>query len=109
VKATEATVTYNARADFSTTNTPNGVWSHGYNFSLGGAMTLYPDHVINEDGFYTWRDNTNVIKIPVVTLIDTQFPWGFVPDSDELEIHPGRYGETSIIRWTAPRAGNHTI
>jgi hypothetical protein len=98
-------VIYNARADFSPTYNPAGPWSYGYSFSLDGSMTLYPDHLVNEDGFYTWRDQRNWIKIPHVTLFDRPLTWGFAVESDELGLHPGRYGEISIIRWTAPIDG----
>lgn len=102
-------VVYSPRTNFSPTNNPNGVWSYGYSTSLGGMMTLYPNHVVNPDGFYAWEVSSNWIKIPHVTLIDKPLPWGFVPDSDELGFHPGRYGECSIIRWTAPSDGTSTI
>ena len=37
--------TYDLATQFSTVNNPNGVWSYGYETSLGGAFVAYPTNL----------------------------------------------------------------
>lgn len=101
---------YNARQDFSGENNPNGVWSYGYSYILGGGMTVYPDYTLNLYGEYAWHDDSLYPDddIPHVTQVDkTAFGWPIGPD--QLIFHPGWEGEYSIIRWTAPEDGICTV
>lgn len=104
-QVTEA-VTYNARQDFSETENPNGVWSYGYCYSLGGSMIVYPDYLPDYSGESTWRDDNlnDTHDIPNASEREVTF-WGFVLGPNDLIIHPGPDGEYSMIRWTAPADG----
>jgi hypothetical protein len=94
---------YDAAADFSATDNPNGAWSYGWSPTLGGVLNLYVHHD-NVAGVDFWRDQTdpNVshnssgsrIRIGTVT-----WPPG------QLAFHPGPFGEYAVIRWTAPADG----
>ena len=104
-----AVTTYNARQDFSGTSNPNGQWSYGWSYSLGGSMNVYPDYTIDYRGFYGWRDDSLYPSddIPHVTQADDVFGWPVGPD--ELIFHPGWNEEYSIIRWTAPADGTADV
>lgn len=101
--ASDAATTYNALSDFSTTENPNGVWTFGRSTANnGGTFTAYPDFVV--DGVYSvWRDNSHLSEGAPSVWLRT--------DQGALNFHPGPGGafdEFSIIRFTAPAAGNYT-
>ncbi len=102
----EGAITYNARQDFSEVDNPNGVWSYGYSYTLGGSMEVYPDYLTDYTGESTWRDDNlnDTHDIPNISERDVTF-WGFTLGPDDLIIHPGPDSEYSIIRWTAPDDG----
>lgn len=108
-------VTYNAAADFSSTNNPNGVWSYGAKQELAGPFTAY-SRTRNEGGQTIWYElDTYLIYSQV---------WGIEPwiahdgTSPHVLIHPGvitfpydLYDKLpySVLRWTAPAAGTYTV
>ncbi|MCC6123380.1 MAG: PEP-CTERM sorting domain-containing protein [Pirellulales bacterium] len=106
-------VVYDARADFSATNNPNGAWTYGYSTSIGGAVTpLNSCGDYMGYGFTSWYIHGNTAS-PVVTLYDHPFQDSeplYYPKPNELGLHPGYWGmENSIVRWTAPDAGTITV
>jgi hypothetical protein len=101
---------YDAAADFSATNNPNGVWSYGWSQKLGSAFNLIATpQVIG--GLDTWRSD---IYLPF-TYDPAVFHNGtsdsiylsntvlYLPG--QLGFHPGPFGEYAVIRWTAPADG----
>src|SRR5262249_48801248 len=55
---------YDAAADFSPTNNPNGVLSYGVSTTLGGPLTLYPYHVSDWGGIDFWESGPGSGGIP---------------------------------------------
>ena len=48
--------TYDAAAQFSGTDNPNGVWSYGCTESLGAAFHLYTQQIPIFSGLYNWHN-----------------------------------------------------
>ncbi|MDD5580138.1 MAG: hypothetical protein PHY16_12770 [Methylobacter sp.] len=105
--------TFNAAADFSSSNDPNSVWSYGWSETLGSTLNLYstPVSLGGVDGWYDPAHNTqyaplvahngtaNVLE-PIQNII-------FQPG--QLGVHPGLNNEYSVIRWTAPDTGAYSV
>jgi hypothetical protein len=103
-------VVYNARADFSETNNPNGVWSYGWSYGLGGSMTLFPHYGPNGEPFDNWHDDSHLQFGAPGVRSGEGFTWlGFVAGPNDVIFHPGPSGDYAIIRWTAPQAGTATL
>ncbi|MBX3390486.1 MAG: hypothetical protein KF691_13640 [Phycisphaeraceae bacterium] len=110
--ATHAT-TYNAAADFSTSNNPNGVWSFGGQTSLGGAFTAFSVNGTTSGfdfwhyGAYGYLGYLGAIHNGTGSAIN----WGTVVlDPGQLALHPGAgAGDYSLARFTAPTAGMYTF
>ncbi|WP_226586850.1 PEP-CTERM sorting domain-containing protein [Microseira wollei] len=103
--------TFNAAADFSTTNNPNGVWQYGWSSSLGSTFNLYPNFT-NDAGFVGWRDpSITYFSAPTVVNNNTGSPINVSTVTLEpgLTFHPGFNGQYSIVRWTAPEDGTYSL
>jgi hypothetical protein len=108
------TVRYNAKADFSTTHNPNGVWSYGYRPRSSDPMILFSTYRVMADyGIWHWCDpNYEYLDAPTALLIPPQY-WnynGFHIGPDDMAFHPGPGNmgpdlDWGIIRWTAPSDG----
>ena len=101
--------TYDATTDFSITNgNPNGVWSYGYETTLGGPLNLYVNSG-TENGNLFWRTNaiTN-LGAPVDAVNPDNVQHGLLPPHT-LDFHPGGNGEFSIFRFTAPSTGAYVL
>jgi hypothetical protein len=101
---------YNALEDFSITSNPNGVWSYGWVAALGGAFTLYTATGSCEvQGLTAWMyEECNGQYLPWIAHNDTaeKVCWKTVcVPPTYLTLHPGPYGELSVLRWTAPTTG----
>src|SRR5262249_47506534 len=113
--AESAGQTYDPSADFSATANPNGVWSYGSSASLGGALTLYPNHVHIPEGLDVWSQNTSGDLNPAVAHNGTGSPivlggsGNLTYPAGQLGLHPGPTGQYSVVRWTAPAAGSVVI
>ena len=84
---------YDATADFSPTNNPNGTWSYGWSSTLGSTYNL---DTVRSGGGWTGPIVTNFGSFPYVQ--NNQ-------DGVNLLMHPGPNGEYSVLRWTAPNSG----
>jgi hypothetical protein len=110
---------YDAAADFSGTENPNGVWSYGYlapdivpdpTTFTSYLESFKPDDTNPPDTLDVWRIpsqiDPNVIHngtaTPVTISLVTWAP-------GQLSFHPGPNGEYSVVRWTAPIAGTYII
>jgi uncharacterized protein (TIGR03437 family) len=106
---------YDAVRDFSIASNPNGDWSYGYSSTLRGTFTKFTYKDVNVvPGIERWGlspDASNDINPSVnhntTNTIVTDTTNIFPPDM--LLLHPGRVGQYSIVRWTAPRAGTYRI
>jgi hypothetical protein len=112
--APAAAQTYDARADYSTTSNPNGVWTYGYATALGSAgtpaaVTTYTTAQTYASGLHSWYtagmcgDNTPAVYKNLTAS-------GYVAGSanvgaGQLALHPGCRNEFSVLRFTAPTAG----
>src|SRR5262245_5496133 len=74
---------YDAAADFSIISNPNGVWSYGYETSLGSTFLLYDETHINWErtsGLDAWTSSSTTDRDPNVshnrTNMDIMIPIG---------------------------------
>jgi hypothetical protein len=99
--------TYDAAADFSATNNPNGVWNYGRSASRGSAFALLTSHSLPE-GIDCWGSAPpevchNGTGTDIQTSGTVLFPAG------KLTMHPGPNGENGVLRWAAPTSGIYQI
>jgi hypothetical protein len=105
--------TYAIGADFSRTTNPGGAWSYGWSSSRGSEFHLYPHHYLGTGGSDSWDEPAIVaLGAPAVAHNGTGSPISalgrqFLPG--QTIFHPGQNGENSVIRWTAPVAGQIDI
>lgn len=109
-----AAQTWDARADYSTTANPNGVWTYGYAATTGtagapAALTAHTNSSLGS-GLHAWftsglcGDNTPAV---VKNLGATTFTYGGSGNigAGQLALHPGCNGQFAVVRFTAPGAG----
>ena len=102
---------YDAAAQFSSTQNPNGVWSYGCTQSLGATFHLYTQQtpVI---GLYNWTacggPQTQLGYNPTNESITSNPPGQTFP-AQTVFFHPGPEGQNSVLRWTAPASGNYQV
>src|SRR5262249_17316785 len=103
---------YDAVTNFSIQSNPNGVWSYGWESSLGQALNLYTvTDTTTVPGMSAWLESgTYLGNPPYVAHNDTGkelclagFSWCLPPAY--LHLHPGQDGAVSVVRWTAPASG----
>lgn len=113
--AVRAGPVFDAANDFSLASNPNGVWSYGFENTLGGSLQLFDVATMNArgaTGLDAWT-SSHTGDTPTVMHNGTNAPLTFggtvtVP-ADGLLFHPGPNGQFAIIRWTAPSAGNYDL
>jgi hypothetical protein len=111
-----ATPDYDAVRDFSIISNPNGVWSYGWEASLGSALNLYTvTDVTSVPGMSAWlASGTYYVNPPYVAHNDTSSVIciannGVCIPPKYLHVHPGINNELTVVRWTAPTSGNFKI
>jgi hypothetical protein len=99
---------YDARADFSFTHNPNGVWTYGWSTELAGPLHVYPNPFITASS-YNWGDaaieslgGPHVAYNPHDVTIDS------IP-GHAMNIHPGPRNQFSHCVWKAPGAGVYSV
>ncbi len=105
---------YDAVKDFSIQSNPNGVWSYGWESTLGSTLNLYTvTDTTSVLGVSAWlRSGTFPYYPPYVAHNDTdkQICTGSVcVPTTYLDFHPGPRGELSVVRWTAPSEGKFLV
>jgi hypothetical protein len=99
---------YDAKADFSSVNNPNDVWTYGWSADLAGSLTIFPNTFV-KDGGTNWTDNTiEASGAPNLAYKPLNAPEGGTP-ADSMGIHPGPNNQFSHCRFTAPEAGVYDI
>lgn len=107
-----AAVIFDAADDYSTTSNPNGAWSYGYSTAANpGVFVPYDTTQSLVTGVNAW-DSSSLADNPTVSKNMTNaavtlstVTW----QPDQLALHPGRVGEFSIIRFTAPLSCNYDL
>ena len=118
-----ADVVYDAAADFSVTNNPNGVWSYGYLGTVEdpSSFTQYTNvHDLSAigppPGIIIW-DRPESFWDPGVakntTGSDITSAWNTLYRSQKIVIGPAdntsNPPDASLVRWTAPAAGTYAV
>lgn len=103
-----ASTTFDAAGDYSGLDNPHvplgkpdGQWSYGYAYSIGGVFTL-DEKVFNsgsQDG-YQWTGSNGVHVWRNVTGTNVTGV-----GNGDVSLHPGDGGEYSVLRWTALAPG----
>jgi hypothetical protein len=96
-----------AAGDFSPTSNPTGSWSYGFSASVGSVFNLYPTPVTTPDGLEAWcscSQSHGIVYNPTDSVIHGSGTTSIPPET--LAGHPGSSGQCSVVRWTAPSAGN---
>ena len=96
-------------ADFSTESNPNGVWTYGWEPTLGGTFgndTHTGDFIAGVDEYSSpiqymsiWHNRTSS---PIVSGSLTLQP-------GKVVLHPGPSGQYSVVRWTAPASDSYAV
>ena len=110
---------YEAAADFSIASNPNGVWSYGYEQSLGSGFQLHTSSSNNGEGlsgveeWYSPQLSGNFT--PYVGYNSNDFDLTDrtrVLLAHQVFMHPGPASSGnlfSVLRWTAPTAGIYQV
>jgi hypothetical protein len=103
---------YDAVRDFSITSNPNGVWSYGWKTGQT-PFTLYTvTDTTSVPGMSAWLKSGSYPEDPTLAHNDTQqtiCDLTFCVPPKLLHLHPSINNEMSVIRWTAPSAGQFVI
>ena len=100
---------YNPTDDFSISNgNPNGVWTYGWMPSDLSAFNTHTTTVIvtNYQLWYTPMYENEYVPDIGINTSDSTFE-GIAPG--QLALHPGKGGEASVLRFTAPAGGIYDI
>jgi len=106
---------YDAVRDFSISSNPNGVWSYGWESSLGDTLNLYAvTDTTSTPGMSAWLEAGTYYSVPpFVAHNDTGkvlcLPGSMCVPPAYLHVHPGPNGELTVVRWTAPSSGKFLI
>ena len=90
---------FDAFTDFSTASNPNGVWTYGFETTLGGALTLYDQ----PSGTTVWRHSVvQSLGAPADFIAPMTTP-------TTAAFHPGPTDQFSVFRFTAPSAAAYSL
>lgn len=98
-----------ATGDFSPTINPNGVWSYGTpGTSLANALTLYGG-TLASGGANFWLNGNALPELGKAGATDFLCCGSVDVPAMTLVGHPGPGGEYTVLRYTAPVAGNYQV
>jgi hypothetical protein len=114
---------YDAAADFSIASNPNGVWSYGYELTLGSGFQSYNATATNPFGatglelWYNPALSGNFTPLVGYNTTSSDVPVGdptvtVISPAHSVFMHPGAPtsgNAFSVLRWTAPTAGSYQI
>lgn len=110
--SSHAAVIFDAADDYSATSNPNGAWSYGYSTAANpGVFVTYDTTQYLVAGVNVW-DSSALSDNPTVSKNMTNAAVGYSTvtwQPYQLALHPGRLGEYSIIRFTAPMSCNYDL
>lgn len=104
-------ITYDAAADFSHAENPNGVWSYGWEDDTG--FHLFTEKLEVGPEVYFWTGGDGPLREPTTGKNEGQEPF-IINDTTtyapgDLGLHAGRYGQRATLRWTAPETGRYLV
>ncbi len=112
VSPARADIIFDAAADFSPTQNPNGVWSYGQSATLTSPFLLYTNTVREFSQIESWNAGSGNFMNPSVSHNPSASPVTvgtitFQPG--QLGFHPGSNGQFSVVRFVAPVAGDYLL
>jgi hypothetical protein len=100
--------TWDATADYSATQNPNGAWRYGWSTALPGPLTIYPNADVTNIGGERWVDySIMALGTPSVVHYGPSSTGQCSPPG--LTMHPGPQNQFSHCLWTAPVSGTYSI
>lgn len=105
--------TDNVSDQFSLTNSPNGVWTYGWQQQLGGALIPY-DNLSNPAAAISMWNMQGDAGAGIAGLVwknTTAQPcdlWGWT-EPGQVCLHPGPADQKAVVRWTARAGGRLRI
>lgn len=104
-------LTYDAAAEFSHANNPNGVWSYGWEDESG--FHLFTEKTNIAPGVYFWTGGDGPLGEPTAGKNEGTVPFiingSTTYGPGDLGLHAGRIGQRAILRWTAPEERNYLV
>ena len=97
-------------ADFSKTNNPAGVWSYGWEASVGAPFTLFDAKRVERGTDTVWYETVlypaEIDHSAHLWKNETGANFGEVPDG-WVSLHPGPFSgvQPAVARWTSPVSG----
>jgi len=103
--------TFDAFADFSATQNPNGVWSYGQTPSLGGSFSPLKAGSCPPGPLTGWNNSgmPDSSGSPPFIFKGIGGCGTGTPPSGQLDLHPGSIGQYADVRWTSPSAGSLAV
>lgn len=104
----QAATVFDPAHDFNASQNPTGVWSYGWQATLGAEFHLFT-HTGNSGGVDGWdgQSLSNVYHNPTDVM---QHPAGTIDiEPGELGMHPGYDGTLAVVRFTAPGSGDYKL
>lgn len=100
---------FDATADYSRFNNPNGVWSAGYTDTLGSALNLYNINNGVTNGLNLWNSTVvNTASAPTFGRnLGGAMQFGIPPG--QIMLHPGPQNQYSVLRFTAPVTTSYSL
>ena len=97
---------FDATADFSSTNNPNGVWSSGYKSNLTSTFVAFDlnNYVAHVSSSWYASQLTNGSANFYVNLSSSPI---YGTPSGMIALHPGIGNEYCILRFTAPKSASY--
>ena len=98
---------YDATADFSLSQNPNGPWTAGWTSTLGSAFNPFTTGAAASNGFQVWNspaiDTTGLSFAKNLGAVQYGIPTG------SLTLHPGPQNQYAVLRFTAPSTGTYDL
>lgn len=103
---------FDATADYSITNNPNGVWSSGYKSTLSSAFVVYDQTGYVANSYSYWNSSTASNQEPIGAMnfyknFSNAPIYGLDPNM--IALHPGPLNQYSILRFTAPKTASYYL
>ncbi len=99
---------YDAAAQFSGTDNPNGVWSYGCTQSLGAAFQLTQPNT-PQPGLYQWGLNPCPVQLGYNSTNASITRGTVLIPSHTMVFGPGQQDQNAVLRFTAPASGNYKV